>query len=70
MKKNIGLLYCILGSVILSTTSLNYGVIRQIRWIGLELAQLTYYISAIGVLLTIIFSIMLILQNLNLKGGK
>lgn len=43
-------------------------VIRQIRWIGLEIAQLTYYIYAIGVLLTIIFSIMLILENLNLKG--
>jgi len=70
MKKNIRLLYCILGSIILSATSINYGVIRQIRWIGLELAQLTYYISAIGVLLTIIFSIMLILENLNLKGEK
>ena len=70
MKKSIKLLYCILGSIILSTTSLNYGVIMQIRWIGGRLAQLSYYISAIGVLLSIVFSIMLILVNINFKDEK
>lgn len=69
MNKNVKLLYCILGSIILSLISLPqfYESVRLIPIIGFPLSQLLYFISAIGVILTIYFAIMLIKENCNFK---
>nr|WP_307990540.1 hypothetical protein [uncultured Niameybacter sp.] len=64
MKKNIRLLYCILGSIIFSLTNeLAYDSFHSIPFIGFMLSQSTYYISTIGCLSTIYFSIKLIKEN-------
>lgn len=69
MNKNVKLLYCILGSIILSLISLPqfYESVHFIPIIGFPLSQLLYFISAIGVILTIYFAIMLIKENCNFK---
>lgn len=65
MNKNIKLLYCILGSIILSliSTPIFYQSVRYIPVVGFHLSQLLYFISAIGVILTTYFSIVLIKEN-------
>lgn len=69
MNKNSGLLYCILGSIILVlfNTSIVYESLHFIPIIGFVLAQLSYFISAIGVLLTLYFAILLIKENWKFK---
>ena len=69
MNKNIKLLYCILGSVILSLISIPifYEAVLYIPVVGFYLSQLLYFISAIGVILTIYFSILLIKENWSFK---
>ncbi|MDU2674081.1 MAG: hypothetical protein E7C49_19010 [Clostridium sp.] len=70
MNKNSNLLYCILGSVILVlfNTSIVYDALRFLPIVGLFLSQLTYLISAIGVILTLYFTVILIKENWNFKG--
>lgn len=65
MDKSIRLIYCIIGSIILSFISLPnfYDAIISIPIIGYYLAQLTYYVSSIGIALTIYFSFLLIKEN-------
>lgn len=65
MNKNIKLLYCILGSIILvlSSTSIPYDALQGIPIIGLQLSQLTYYVSSIGVILSLYFAVLLIKEN-------
>ena len=69
MNKNTKLLYCILGSVILSLISMPifYEAVHYIPIVGFYLSQLLYFISAIGVILTIYFSIVLIKENCSVK---
>ena len=69
MNKNTKLLYCILGSVILSLISMPifYETVHYIPVVGFYLSQLLYFISAIGVILTIYFSILLIKENWSFK---
>ena len=69
MNKNTKLLYCILGSVILSLISMPifYEAVHYIPIVGFYLSQLLYFISAIGVILTIYFSILLIKENWSFK---
>lgn len=69
MNKNVKLLYCILGSIILSLISLPkfYESVRYIPIVGFPLSQSLYFISAIGIILTIYFAIMLIKENCNFK---
>lgn len=69
MNKNSKLLYCILGSIILSLISMPifYESVHYIPIVGFYLSQLLYLISAIGVILTIYFAIALIKENWNLK---
>ncbi|CAM2076368.1 MAG: hypothetical protein NSGCLCUN01_00552 [uncultured Clostridium sp.] len=69
MNKNTKLLYCILGSVILSLISMPifYEAVHYIPIVGFYLSQLLYFISAIGVILTIYFSIVLIKENCSFK---
>lgn len=65
MNKNTKLLYCILGSVLLSLVSMPifYESVHYIPIVGFYLSQLLYLISAIGVGLTIYFAIILIKEN-------
>ncbi|MDB1946582.1 hypothetical protein PMY38_01425 [Clostridium tertium] len=69
MNKNSNLLYCILGSIILVlfNTSIVYDSLRFLPIIGLFLRQLTYFISAIGVILSLYFTILLIKENWKFK---
>ena len=69
MNKNTKLLYCILGSVILFLISMPifYEVVHYIPIVGFYLSQLLNFISAIGVILTIYFSIVLIKENCSFK---
>ncbi|GAA0108373.1 hypothetical protein PMY56_05690 [Clostridium tertium] len=69
MNKNSNLLYCILGSIILVlfNTSIVYDSLRFLPIIGLFLSQLTYFISAIGVILSLYFTILLIKENWKFK---
>ena len=69
MNKNTKLLHCILGSVILSLISMPifYETVQYIPVVGFYLSQLLYFISAIGVILTIYFSILLIKENWSFK---
>ncbi|WP_294386015.1 hypothetical protein [uncultured Clostridium sp.] len=69
MNKNTKLLHCILGSVILSLISMPifYETVHYIPVVGFYLSQLLYFISAIGVILTIYFSILLIKENWSFK---
>ena len=69
MNKNTKLLYCILGSVILSLISMPifYEEVHYIPIVGFYLSKLIYFISAIGVILTIYFSIVLIKENCSFK---
>ena len=69
MNKNTKLLYCILGSVILSLISMPifYETVHYIPVVGFYLSQLLYFISAIGVILTIYFSTVLIKENCSFK---
>ncbi|WP_195989684.1 hypothetical protein [Clostridium sp. D53t1_180928_C8] len=69
MNKNTKLLYCILGSVILALTSIPifYDAVCYIPIVGFYLSQLLYFISAIGVILTIYFAILLIKENWTFK---
>ena len=72
MNKNTKLLYCILGSVILSLISMPifYEAVHYIPIVGFYLSQLLYFISAIGVILTIYFSIVLIKENCSFYKQK
>lgn len=69
MNKNSNLLYCILGSIILIlfNTSIVYDSLHFLPIIGLFLSQLTYFISSIGVILTLYFTILLIKENWKFK---
>ena len=69
MNKNTKLLHCILGSVILSLISMPifYETVHYIPIVGFYLSQLLYFISAIGVILTIYFSTVLIKENCSFK---
>lgn len=69
MNKNSNLLYCILGSIILVlfNTNVVYDSLRMLPIVGLFLSQLTYFISSIGVILTLYFTIILIKENWNYK---
>lgn len=69
MNKNTKLLHCILGGVILSLISMPifYETVHYIPVVGFYLSQLLYFISAIGVILTIYFSILLIKENWSFK---
>ncbi|MGG7059856.1 hypothetical protein ACQPUZ_16445 [Clostridium tertium] len=69
MSKNIKLLYCILGSVLLALISIPifYDAVHYIPIVGFYLSQLLYFISAIGVILTIYFAIVLIKENWSFK---
>ena len=69
MNKNTKLLYCILGSIILSLISMPifYETVHYIPIVGFYLSQLLYFISAIGVILTIYFSTVLIKENCSFK---
>lgn len=69
MKRSIRLLYCILGSIILSlaSTPISYEALSVFPIIGFVLSQLTYLISSIGIILTIYFAVMLIKENWKLK---
>lgn len=69
MNKNTKLLYCILGSVLLALMSIPtfYNAVHYIPLIGFSLSQLLYFISAIGVILTIFFAILLIKENWKIK---
>ncbi|WP_370835358.1 hypothetical protein [Clostridium tertium] len=72
MNKNSNLLYCILGSIILVlfNTSIVYDSLRFLPIIGLFLSQLTYFISAIGVILSLYFTILLIKENWKFKENN
>ena len=69
MSKNTKLLYCILGSIILSLISMPvfYDAVHYIPVVGFYLSQSLYFISAIGVISTVYFAIVLIKENLNFK---
>lgn len=69
MNKNSNLLYCILGSIILVlfNTNVVYNSLRMLPIVGFFLSQLTYFISSIGVILTLYFTIILIKENWNYK---
>lgn len=69
MNKNSNLLYCILGSIILVlfNTNVVYDSLRLLPIVGFFLSQLTYFISSIGVILTLYFTIILIKENWNYK---
>ena len=69
MNKNVKLLYCILGSIILVLFNNNviYTSLHYIPIVGFYLSQLTLFISAIGALLTLYFTIILIKENWNYK---
>ena len=66
MNKNKQLLYTILGSVILIFLALErpYNLVYNSPMFGFELSQILLYISNIGVILTVVFSVMLIHNNL------
>ena len=64
MNKNTKLLYCILGSAILSLISMPI-FYESVYYI--PIGQLLNFISAIGVILTIYFSIVLIKENWSFK---
>lgn len=69
MNKNSNLLYCILGSIILVlfNTNVVYDSLQLLPIVGFFLSQLTYFISSIGVILTLYFTIILIKENWNYK---
>lgn len=69
MSKNTKLLYCILGSLLLALISIStfYEAVHYIPVVGFYLSQLLYFISAIGVILTIYFAIVLIKENWSFK---
>ena len=69
MSKNTKLLYCILGSIILSLTSIPtyYNAVSYIPVVGVYLNYLISLISVIGLILTIYFAIRLIKENWNFK---
>ncbi|OOM80862.1 hypothetical protein CLPUN_12390 [Clostridium puniceum] len=70
MNKSIRLIYCIFGSVMLVLLShpIPYDVINGVFFIGTELSVLTEFISAIGVILTAIFAVMLTKENCIIKN--
>ena len=70
MNKNIKLLYCILGTIILTlaSTPIPYNALHYIPIIGFWLSQLTYFISAMGVILSLYFAILLIKENWQFKS--
>lgn len=70
MNNNIKLLYCILGSLILTLASapIPYSALNYLPVIGFWLSQLTNVVSAIGVILTLYFAILLIKENRNFKN--
>ena len=69
MSKNTKLLYCILGSIILTLTSIPtyYSAVSYIPVVGVYLNYLISLISVIGLILTIYFAIRLIKENWNFK---
>ena len=69
MSKNTKLLYCILGSIILTLTSIPtyYNEVSYIPVVGVYLNYLISLISVIGLILTIYFAIRLIKENWNFK---
>ncbi|OOM75424.1 hypothetical protein CLPUN_32350 [Clostridium puniceum] len=69
MNKSVRLIYCIFGSIILVLLShpIPHDVINGIFFVGTELSVLTDFVSAIGVILTAIFAVMLIKENCTSK---
>ena len=72
MDKNIKLLYCIFGSIVLAMLILPFihNELNSIRYIGFSLVKITDSISIVGIVLTIIFAIMLIIENFPTRGKK
>lgn len=62
---NKNLLYCILGSVILVffNTSIVHDALHFFPIIGLLLSRIAYFISIIGIILTLYFTTILIKEN-------
>ena len=69
MSKNTKLLYCILGSIILTLTGIPtyYNAVSYIPVVGVYLNYLISLISVIGLILTIYFAIRLIKENWDFK---
>lgn len=80
MERNIKLLFCLLGSIFLPLLkSPIFGYAGQALWegrgYGISLVGIYFYniinvISFIGYILIIIFSIVLIIRNLNFKDKR
>lgn len=65
MNKSNKLLYCILGSIILTLSNISffYDSLNYLPVIGSYLSQATYFVSSVGGVLTIWFAILLIKEN-------
>lgn len=65
MNKSNKLLYCILGSIILTLSNISffYDSLNYLPVVGMYLSQATYFVSSIGGVLTIFFAILLIKEN-------
>lgn len=73
MDKNINICYCILGSIILALVNSNifeysrFGLFYAGTFIGGAIHIISNIVSLIGIVLTTIFSIILIMRNINFK---
>lgn len=73
MDKNINICYCILGSIILALVNSNifeysrFGLFYAGTFIGEAIHIISNIVSLIGIVLTTIFSIILIMRNINFK---
>lgn len=65
MNKSNKLLYCILGSIILTLSNISffYDSLNYLPVFGMYLSEATYFVSLIGGVLTIWFAILLIKEN-------
>jgi hypothetical protein len=79
MGKNVKLLYCILGSAVLAllnNSTFSYARLGMFRsgygasMFGEMFVLITDFLAWVGYLLLILFSIMLIINNLNFKEKK
>lgn len=74
MNKNVNICYCILGSMILALVNSNifeysrFGLFSAGTAIGEIIYIISNIVSFIGIILTTIFSIILIVRNINLKN--
>lgn len=72
MNKNTRLIYCLLGSILLVLLAcpLVHNLVYSTMRIGSILSGITDFIALIGVVLTVIFSVMLIIFNCINKGNN